>query len=181
MLLHVAVQNVEDSFAKLRRLVDIDRIIATSPGFDWDWLAREVRRLRLESVTALSLRLAELLLCTPLPPGYVAALGAPLLSRIHLPLLDPLGQLLNGAEAPRAAVERLFLVWSIASGRDRMRFLRELLTGDADWFWRAVEEGSNVRRERVHDAVAFAKLGLFQLARYPAALGRRRPRRFWGW
>jgi hypothetical protein len=180
MLLHVAVQNVEDSFARLRRLVDIDRIIATSAGFDWAWLAGEVRRLRLESVTALSLRLTELLLGTTLPSGYIAELGAPLLSRIHLPLLDPLGQLLNGGDAPRAAVQRLLLVWSIASGRDRLRFLRELLSGDADWFWRAVEEGSDVAPQRVHDAIAFGKLGFFQLSRYPAATGRRRPRRFWG-
>ena len=180
MLLHVAVQNVEDSFAKLRRLVDIDRIIATSPGFDWDFLAGEVRRLRLESVTALSLRLTELLLGTPLPSGYIARLGAPFLCRVHLPLLDPLGQLLHGIEAPRTAVQRLLLVWSIANGQDRLRFLRELLTGDADWFWRAVEEGSDVAPERVHHALAFGKLGLFQLSRYRAASGRRRPRRFWG-
>ncbi|HET9602834.1 MAG TPA: nucleotidyltransferase family protein [Gemmatimonadales bacterium] len=180
MLLHVAVQSVEDSFARLRRLVDIDRIITTSPGFDWDWLAREIRRLRLESVTALSLRLTELLLGTAIPPGYIADLRAPLLSRLHLPLLDPLGQLLNGAKAPRAAVQRLLLVWSIASGRDRLRFLRELLTGSADWFWRAVEEGPDVAPKRIHHAIAFGKLGLFQLSRYPAAFGRRRPRAFWG-
>lgn len=180
MLLHVAVQNVEDSFARLRRLVDIDRIITASPGLDWHWLAGEVRRLRLESVMALSLRLTELLLGTTLPSGYIAELGAPFLSRIHLPLLDPLGQLLNGANAPRAAVQRLLLVWSIASGRDRLRFLRELLTGDADWFWRAVEEGPDVAPERVHAALAFGKLGLFQLSRYPVATGRRRPWRFWG-
>jgi hypothetical protein len=179
MLLHVAVQNVEDNFAKLRRLVDIDRITRSAAEFDWDYLARETRRLRLESVTALSLRLTQLLLGTPLPAGFIARLGMPTLSRLHLPLLDPVGLVVDHVAKPRTAVQRLLLVWSVANGRDRARFLRDIVNGQADWFWRAVESDGSVGNVRWHDLIAFGKTAAYQLALYPGAQGRRRPGTFW--
>lgn len=179
MLLHVAVQNVEDNFAKLRRLVDIDRITRSAAEFDWDYLARETRRLRLESVTALSLRLTQLLLGTPLPAGFIARLGMPTLSRLHLPLLDPVGLVVDHVAKPRTAVQRLLLVWSVANGRDRARFLRDIVNGQADWFWRAVEGDGSIGNVRWHDLIAFGKTAAYQLALYPGAQGRRRPGTFW--
>ncbi len=177
MVLHSAVQCVEDGFSRLRRLVDIDRIISSSPGFDWDLLAREVRRLRLESVTVLSLRLTEILVGVTLPPGFLASLHPPWSSRLHLSLLDPVELILNAME-PRTAVRRLMLLWSIADPRARLHYAGGLLSGEADRFGRALRGDSMDTTHRMFDAVGFIKLALYQISLYRRLVDTRRARIF---
>jgi len=136
MLLHLASQNTEDGFSRLRRLVDADRIIDRGE-VDWSQLVREARKSRLEVILALTLRLSDCLLGTGVPDGYIERLGVSRLARIHLALLDP-PSWLPSATGPRYHLGHLAVsFWSTSPDR-RMRRLRQVSTGDRDpltWLW----------------------------------------------
>ena len=177
MVIHLSAQNVEDGLA-LRRLVDLDRIIAAAgSGFDWSRLGSEARRMDAEGVVALSLRLAELLLGTAIPRGFLGRLGLSRTVRTHLALLDPVRVVL-GQRRGRRAVRDLLALWCTAGTAARWGMLRDMATGRRERAWR---ELLHRPRGPIRRLVSLASLCWAQLARYPAALARRvRARDFWG-
>ncbi len=177
MVIHLSAQNVEDGLA-LRRLVDVDRIIAAvGSGFDWSRLSSEARRMAAEGVVALSLRLAELLLGTAIPRGFLGGLGLSRTVRTHLAMLDPVGVAL-GQRAGRRAVRDLLALWCTVGTTARWGMLRDMVTGRRERAWRDL---LNLPRGPLRRLMSVALLGGAQLACYPAALiGRIRARDFWG-
>ena len=176
MVLHLAHQNLETGFGHLRRLVDVDRTIAGAPAFDWQRLGSEARRMRVESVLALTLRLAERLLQAPVAAGFVASLGVTSVVRAHLALLDPVAVVLE-QRGRRRAIQELLMLWCLPDAGARLRELRMMATGErfrwrqglADW---TLPDGPRVR------AAAMAKLAGYQLLRYPLGI-RQRSAGFW--
>lgn len=179
MVLHLAQQNLEDGFSQLRRLVDVDRVIASAADFDWARLRSESTRMRVQAMVALTLRLCELLLGTPVPPGFVRSLGLSAAARMHLALLDPLGLVLE-RRGQRRAVQDLLLLWCLPDRATRLRILKEMGTGGPvlllapEW----IRPGPRVI------AAALLKLATYQAILYPMrALGlssrSTRARGFW--
>jgi hypothetical protein len=179
MVLHLSQQNLEDGFSQLRRLVDVDRVIASAPDFDWAKLRSESMRMRVQAMVALTLRLCELLLGTPVPAGFLASLGISATARMHLALLDPLGLVLE-RRGQRRAVQDLLLLWCLPDRATRLRILKEMGTGGPvvtlapEW----IRPGPRVI------AAALLKLAGYQAILYPMrALGlssrSRRARGFW--
>jgi hypothetical protein len=177
MVIHLSAQNVEDGLA-LRRLVDLDRIIAAAgSGFDWSRLGSDARRMDAGGVVALSLRLAERLLGTAVPPGFLGELGLSRTVRTHLAMLDPVGVALGQRRGSRA-VRDLLALWCTVGNAARWGMLRDMVTGRRERAWRDL---LNLPRGPLRRLISVALLGGAQLARYPAALiGRIRARDFWG-
>lgn len=168
MVLHLSQQNTEESFAKLRRLIDIDRVIASTSGFNWELLAREATRLQLQPVVALSLRLCELLLGTAVPSGFIRQLRISRVGRVHLAILDPLHLVTNGATKPRNAIAKLMMLWCIQGGAaQRRRYLMSIASGRDDWFGREVHGYSHP--SAIRDVIALVKIGTYQVYLYPKA------------
>jgi hypothetical protein len=127
MLLHLVLQNVQEGFARLGRLVDIDRIVASTPSMDWRALSAEARRGNLASALALSLRLSRRLLGTPVPAGVLDELRPGPVSRLHLAMLHSLDASSPGVLRRHAA--RLLLdLWLSPSFLGRSRMLLAILS-----------------------------------------------------
>jgi hypothetical protein len=183
MVLHLAQQNLEDGFSQLRRLVDVDRVVSSTTDFDWARLASESRQMSVQAAVALTLRLAELLLGTSVPAGYVRGLGLSPAARMHLALLDPVRLVLE-RRGQRRAVSELLLLWCLPSLRTRLRTLKEIGTGELDRAWLAIAPGSYASGTPTRVA-ALVKLAAYQASLYAAALvgvraRARRRGRFWG-
>jgi len=179
MVLHLSQQNQEDGFSQLRRLVDVDRVIAGAPDFDWGLLRTESIRMRVQALVAIALRLSELLLGTPVPEGFLNSLGLSAAARLHLALLDPLGLILE-RRGQRRAVQDLLLLWSLPDSATRLKILKEMGTGGP--VLRLAPTWIRPRPRVI--AAAMFKLAAYQAILYPArALGfssrSRRARGFW--
>jgi hypothetical protein len=182
MVLHLSHQNLEDGFSQLRRLVDVDRVIANAPDFDWPRLAAEATRMRVQGLVALTLRLAEVLLGTSVPAGFIKGLGLSRAMRAHLALLDPVGLVLE-QRGQRRAVREAVLLWCLPDLRTRLRILKEMGTGERDRPWLTLAPAW-LRGDLATRLAALVKLTAYQASLYPAGLlgGRsgRRARSFWG-
>ncbi len=186
MVLHLAHQNLENGFSHLRRLADVDRVISSTADFDWNRLASESQLMRVPALVALTLRLAELLLGTTVPAGFIEGLGLSGLVRTHLALLDPVGLVLE-QRGQRRAVRELLMLWSLPDRRARFRTLKEMGTGERTRWWRALgpglfRGGGDGVGTRL---AALTKLVAYQASLYPIWLaglrpGAGRPERFWG-
>lgn len=178
MAIHLSAQNAEDGFSTLRRLVDLDRVIAAAgPDFDWSRLGAEARRMDAGGAVALSLRLCELLLRTAIPRGFLDGLGLSRTVRTHLALLDPVRVVLE-QRGRRPAVRDLVALWCTAGGTARWDLLRDMATGRRERAWRELLQQPRGPLRRL---ASLASLCAAQLARYSAALsGRLRARDFWG-
>lgn len=141
MLLHLASQNTEDGFSRLRRMVDVDRIVARGE-IDWDLLQQGARKSGLEVVLGLTLRLGQLLLGTGVPDGLIDSLGISKIARLHLALLSPTSWL-PAATGPRHHLGGLAMtVWSTTPNRQAGRW-RLLWAGEAEplaWLWKGKEQ-----------------------------------------
>jgi hypothetical protein len=168
-LLHAVSQSEIGSFRKLSRLVDIDRIVTSTP-LDWDYIERAADEGGLAGHLALALRIANLLFGTPAPNRPLT--GRPLgsLARRSLGALDPVRHLM---EPPgRAAFPRNHLIrlWSRSDAARRWRALREVGAEEdpLDWVWEihiSMKEGvdpEDVARKPVRRGVLLAKLALLQ-------------------
>jgi hypothetical protein len=186
LLLHVVSQNEDDAFGLLRRVVDLDRIVALSPRLDWPYVARAATDSGLDLVLAVSLRLAQVLLRTDVPSDLSRGTGLPILSRIHLALLDPVTWVVSLPSERRAAAFDAVRLWCAGTWRARARRVRETMRGSRSVA--PVVDGAEVpHRWRVADsgAVRAAKLGIYHLLVYwrsglslVSRSGRRRLR-FW--
>ena len=182
MVLHLAHQNLENGFCHLRRLVDVDRVISSAADFDWARLASESKRMRVQTVVALTLRLAELLLGTTVPVGFIEALGLSAAVRTHLALLDPVRLVLE-QRGHRRAVEELLLLWCLPDLKTRLKTLKEMGTGERTQWWLALGPGLTRDNGRTRLA-ALTKLVAYQALLYPTRLpglwaGASRRSRFW--
>lgn len=136
MVLHLAGQNREDSFARLKRLVDIDRVIAAavaSPGgMNWDYLVQQARSGEHQVATGLALRLSERLLDTPVPATVVRDLEVPPVARFHLRLLRPEAFVLTQQAFRSTVARRTLHLWLMPGWRNRVRWVRLLLRGSTN-------------------------------------------------
>lgn len=178
MVLHLCHQNLENGFSHLRRLVDVDRVVASAANFDWELLRLESRRAQVDNVMAFSLRLVQILLGTPMPPQFIASLQVSRSVRFHLGLFDPIGLVLE-QRGHRHAVEELLKLWCLPSWNDRWAQLREMASGTEPG-WRRIEAKPIVGLPA--RLLALAKVVAYQASLYLAALiGPRASarRRFW--
>jgi hypothetical protein len=187
LLLHVVSQNEDDAFGLLRRIVDIDRIVARSPSLDWQYVARTASDSGLDVVLAVSVRLAHLLLRTDVPSDLSRGSGLPILSRIHLAMLDPAAWVVSLPSERRAAAFDAIRLWCARTWSARARRTAETLRGARSLAMMA--DGAEVRSRRWRlagsGAVRATKLGVYHLVVYgrsslalASSSGRRRLR-FW--
>jgi hypothetical protein len=138
ILMHMATQNDEDAFGRLRRLVDLDRIVASSPQLDWAYLREAAQKGGAQALLGLSLRLAELLLNTPLPSGFIDGLGLSRLCRANLALLRPVEWVLIEPGQRHVPPAQLLVIWTTVGWRRRLRRCWVAVKPDADplaWLW----------------------------------------------
>ena len=138
MILHMASQNAEDAFGRLGRIVDVDRLIASTPHLDWDYLRQAARRGEVQIFTAVTLRLAQLLLGTPVPRGFVESLRLSRLTRLNLALFRAVPWMITLPDDRRTSAGTLMLLWTTVGWRKRLRrcALIALMREDPlDWVW----------------------------------------------
>ena len=138
ILMHMATQNDEDAFGRLRRLVDLDRIVASTPELDWAYLREAAQRGGAQAFLGLSLRLAELLLNTPVPSGFIDGLRLSRLCRANLALLRPVAWVLTEPEQRHVPAAHLLLIWTTVGWRRRLRRCWFAVKPRADplaWLW----------------------------------------------
>ena len=131
MALHLASQNLEDDFSRLRRLVDLDRVIAREQGMDWAYLWKSAKDGGLEIVLAYSLQLCYALLRTSVPADFLVRLNPPRVARIHLSLLRPLSFLVSQTSDESKAARRGKRFWLMVRWEDRLKYLVSKMWGPA--------------------------------------------------
>ena len=177
LLLHLVSQNEGDAIGLLRRIVDVDRIVAASPNFDWAYVTRSASAAELDVVLSVTMRLAQLLLRTDVPADIANGLRLPILSRINLAMLQPVRRVVSLPSARRPADIEAFRFWCAQTWRGRKLRLRETFHSPEQGSAPALPDGSGIAR--------LTKLGLYQALVYAqsgAALLTRRGRRrlqFW--
>jgi hypothetical protein len=163
MILHLSSQNTEDHFSKLRRLVDLDRLVAAH-AVDWETVVNEAVEGGLAAPVALSLQLAHHLLGTPIPADLTQRLGVGRAARASLALLEPVSGIAQGNGPRRGVGKFLQEVW-LASGAARTQHLRRLMAGEGEpleWLWQGGHEpGSAPSRRRSPLGLALS-LALYQ-------------------
>ena len=168
LLLHAVHENLRDSFSRFSRIVDLDRILASAPGLDWDYTVAQARRGGLGSLLALCLELGRELLGSPVPSEVLASLRPGAATRLHLRLMQPAPSLLRRRLREVGAAGSLRL-WLAAGARRRWRLLHRMLSGRQsadDWIFRVASPEPPTGRESL---AAGLKSGL-RLAGHHAAL-----------
>ena len=161
MLLHLVLQNYQEGFTRLSRIVDIDRLIASTHSLDFDFLLGEARKGNLTSSAALSFQLASRLLGTAPPDGVLRALLPPLVSRLHVTMMQPVGTLLIQRSSEGHARQRLLEFWLLRRIRDRAKLLFSLLTGSV-----GVRVFPRPRLGLFHRILSLGKLVFLQISLY---------------
>lgn len=128
-LLLIVLQNLQDGFSRLARFVDIDRIVRSAQPFDWDRLIETAHMGGLVKPLALSLRICERLLVTPVPAHAFERLAFDRASRLHLGLLRPAEFVLEQRAKRIWPASRLLSLWLLPSWREFSRSLRSDLPG----------------------------------------------------
>jgi hypothetical protein len=124
----MAHENLRDSFSRLGRIVDLDRILARTPEIDWDYTVSQARTGGLQALLSLSLELSRDLLTTRVPEQVLASLRPRAATRLHLALMRPAPSLLHRALAEVGATGCLHF-WLSAGARPRWRLLLRMLSG----------------------------------------------------
>jgi hypothetical protein len=136
MVLHLADQVREDSFSKLKRLVDIDRVVATAEAsghdMDWDYLARQARQGGHQTVLGLALQLSRHLLDTPVPAEAVQCLELDPLASTHISLLRPEAFVLTQQAFRSTVARRALHLWLQPGWGTRVRWARRIIGGSAN-------------------------------------------------
>jgi Uncharacterised nucleotidyltransferase len=187
MILHMASQNVEDAFGRLGRVVDVDRLIASTPHLDWDYLRQTARQGEVQIFTAVTLRLAQLLLGTPVPRGFVESLRLSRLTRLNLALFRAVPWMIALPDDRRASAGTLMLLWTTVGWRKRLRrcALMVLMREDPlDWVWKKRGEAGR-GKGWLHGLSALGKMVAYQAWIYVSGIAAlltrsgRRGLRFW--
>jgi len=160
---------VRDGFKRLKRLVDVDRIVAAAPAMDWSYLETMAREARLLPTLALALELSHEMLGTPFPEEVRRRIQPPAGVRFHLALLRPGASLLRQRAASRPSWLMLLQLW-LLSGETRAAAVARMLRGkDADpldWMWRGDESPDAPPPFALHPVERVGKLALYQLGLY---------------
>ncbi|MEX1258783.1 MAG: nucleotidyltransferase family protein [Gemmatimonadota bacterium] len=150
MVLHLVSQIEQEGCRRLSRIVDLDRVIAAFTELDWDYLRNRGEAGNLGVALAVSLRLANLLLSTPVPDWAANGRGLPPASRRGTELARPVEHLLFAKSQGVVAAQDLFRFWLLPSWTLRGARLRELAARRADpleWVWEgkeSPEEGEEI-------------------------------------
>ena len=179
MVLHLAVQNREDSFSRLKRLVDIDRVIAESAasgsGMNWDYLVQQARRGGHQTVLGLALQLTRRLFDTPVPSDVLRDLDMERIARFHVSLLRPEAYVLTHQGFRSTVARRALHLWLTPGWRSRSRWARRIVGGStnpmADVY--SARRGvviSQTRRARTARAWKLLKLAAYHFILYADAL-----------
>jgi hypothetical protein len=187
LVLHLVIQNVQEGFSRLSRLLDVDRILAARSGVDVSELANRAELGRLEVSTALTLHLARHLLGTSVPPELTDRFSPGSVTRRHLALLDPIDSLLRQRFAGRPSWYRLLRFWLLPGWKLRRAALRDWSRGRRDdaapMAWTDTPR-TRTTSSRLHGAGELGKLLACQVWSYLASLPRqltvgREGIRFW--
>jgi hypothetical protein len=168
LLLHMVYENLRDSFSRFGRIVDVDRIVASAPDLDWEYIVSQARDGGLESLLALSLELSREQLATAVSPSVLASLRPGAATRLHLRLMQPAPALLRRRLRDAGAAGSLRF-WLSVGRRRRARLLLRLLGGIQSaegWIFRESDQAPPAARAAL---VAGLKLGA-RLASHHAAL-----------
>ena len=168
-LLHIVAENLRDGFNRLTRLVDVDRIVATTPAMDWGYLEATARTARLLPSLALALELSRDMLGTPLPDEVRQRIRPSAAVRFHVALLRPGASLLRQRALTRPSWMVLLQLW-LLSGERRAVVLARMLRGEdtdpLDWVWRGDESPDAPPPDAAHPVSRLGKLALYQLGLY---------------
>lgn len=160
MLLHSVSQSQLDGIQRLRRIVDMDRIIAAG-DVDWNDVRARAQKARLSSVLAVTARLANITLGTPVPAPILRGEGVGRLALGALEAMRPLTRLVREPSMAHATSEVLFWLWCTPGWGARMKMLAARLSGAGDplqWIW-DWEQGRETRpRGRLGGVVSVLKL-----------------------
>lgn len=136
MVLHLMCQNIGDGFAKLRRTVDIDRILSRSADFDWTYLGNAAERADALTAAALTLQLSNRLLDTPLPDHNVADLfGVPLIVRAGIASVHPVCLHVRRLDRGDESRRDLLRLWTARGSKSWLWALGRRLYADHYRFW----------------------------------------------
>jgi hypothetical protein len=185
MILHMASQNAEDAFAQLRRVVDVDRLIASTPHLDWNYLRQAARYGDVQILTAVALRLAQLLLGAPVPHGFVESLDVSRLTRLNLALFRVVPWMITRQDDRYPSAATLLRFWTTVGWRKRLRRLTALMREDPlAWVWQGKGEADG-RKSRLRGLSSLGKLAAYQAWVYVSGIAAlltrsgRRGLRFW--
>jgi len=179
-LLHLVIQNLHEGFSRLSRLVDMDRIVAATPGLDWDALIATARKGNLAPATAVSLQLANRLLGCTVPEDVLRELRPGAVARFHLAIMRPVRSMLTQRLPSAYATKRLQELWLVRGARKRILLLSQMLSSDA-----AVTFPRKERRGALRRFWILGKLVVLQVCLYGVAVAAQATRvgrvrmRFW--
>jgi len=149
-LLHIVIENLQEGFSRLSRLVDVDRIVASTPGMDWELVVAAAREGNLTSAAAESLELGRRLLGTTVPDGVLRELRPGPVARFHLAIMRPDRSFLSRRCEGRRSTKDLHELWLVGGVRKRLLLLRQMLVFDpAITFPRKTRPGVLVRLWRL--------------------------------
>ncbi len=182
MILHLVIQNINESFGFLARFVDIDRIVTAADRFDWEELVRAATASSMRAPTALTLEMTRHLFDTDIPAGVLDELRPSAIIRLHLELMDPIPSLLEQRLGSGPTRHRLLRFWLTAGTWRRLRILlATLVPSKYDHF----EEFRSGRPGPLDRIVRFGKFVVLELALLvqgtlsPLRSQKNRQTRFW--
>jgi hypothetical protein len=166
MVLHTVSQSQQGQVRELRRLVDLDRVIAAGT-VDWDDVRREATRARLFAALCVTHRLAALLLGTPVPADVQEGRDLPWSSRTGVALTRPVSRLLRERGRAQVPDDHLFRIWCLPTWRQRGGWLRRVVSSVGDpleWVWeeRGEEETGDPGSHPGRGVVLVLKLAILQ-------------------
>lgn len=180
MVLHLVIQNVQESFSRLARLVDVDRILRAERSFDWERFIDLAVRGGLSTAAAVTLRLASIVLGSPVPAATTRALCPAPIARAHLAMLRPVERLFDRRAANESDLAQLLQLWLLPRSAERIAHVLELLRLDRGAAVLRGDRPTSIRR-----ALRVTRIAVRQLAVYgDGALawtthGGRSQMRFW--
>src|SRR5262249_23722125 len=150
------------SFARFRRVVDVDRLIASTSHLDWNYLREAARHGKVQILTAVGLRGAQLRLETPGPRGFVAGLRVSRLTRLNLALLHAVPWMITLHDDRYVPAAWLLRLWTTVDWRKRLRRCSRIALISKDplaWVWK---EEADERQGWLDGLSSLGKLAAYQ-------------------
>ena len=175
MILHLVIQNINESFGYLARFVDVDRIVTAADRFDWQELVTAAGASSMRAPTSLTLQMTRRLFETDIPDGVLDELRPSAVVRLHLALMDPIPSLMEQRLGSGPTRHRLRRFWLTTGTWRRLRILlATLVPSKYDHF----EEFRSGRPGPLDRIVRFGKFVVLELALLvQGTLSSLRPRR----
>jgi len=166
-LLHIVSQSLEDGFAQVRRIVDLDRIVVRYADLDWDAVVGNAEEAGLTRMTALALDLSRALLGTSVPNAAMVRLRPPRKVQRHLRLLSTAPVSVAASRRGRSAPADALYLALIDRPKTRLRHTLRLFRGRLDPIrWVFEEERSAGPSIRMWGPLRAAKLVAFVVISY---------------